>query len=82
MVHVGPALGGVPVRVLFQQRAIEPVEPAGGADVEAALAQLPDSGDPRQRQEKAEMVREGGVVAGDGLAGIDVFGLERVPVRC
>ena len=80
VVHVGPALGGVPVRVLLQQRSIEPVEAARGADVEAALAQLPDGGDPRQRQEEAEMVRKGGVVAGDRLAGLHVLGLERVPV--
>ena len=41
---------------------------------------MPNGGDPRQRQEEAEMVREGGVVAGDRLAGLHVLGLERVSV--
>ncbi len=56
VVHVGPALGRVPVRVVLQQLDIEPVEPARRADVEGVLADLLDGGDAGQRQEEAEMV--------------------------
>ena len=68
VVHVRAALGRAPVGVVLQQLDVEPVQPAGGPDVERVLADLPDGGDARQRQEEAEVVREIGVGAGDGLA--------------
>ncbi|MEE4539800.1 MAG: hypothetical protein V2J51_15080, partial [Erythrobacter sp.] len=42
VVHIGPAFRRGPVGVLFQQLDIELVELAGGADVEAVLADLLD----------------------------------------
>ncbi len=38
MVHVVAALGGAPVRVVLQQLDVEPVQAAGGADVEGVFA--------------------------------------------
>ena len=58
VVHVGAALGRAPFGVVLQQLDIEPVQAAGGPDVEGAFADLLDGGDPGQRQEEAEMVRE------------------------
>ena len=76
MVHVMAALGGSPFGVVFQKLDIEPVQAAGGPDVERAFADLLDGGDPGQRQEKAEVVREIVIGAGRRLAGRQVLGLE------
>ena len=62
--------GGSPFGVFLQQLDIEPVQAAGGPDVEGAFADLLDGGDAGQRQEEAEMVREVGIGAGDRLAGV------------
>lgn len=80
MVHVGAALGARPFRVVLQQRHIEPVQPTGRADVERAFANLLDRGDARERQEETEVVREVGIVAGDGFAAGQVFGLKLLPI--
>ena len=58
MVHVVAALGRAPFGVVLQKLDIEPVQAAGGPDVEGAFADLLDGGDAGQRQEEAEMVRE------------------------
>ena len=76
MVHVGAAVGGAPFGVVLQKFDIEPVQAAGGPDVEGAFADLLDGGDPGQRQEEAEMVREVLIGAGDRLAGRQVLRLE------
>ena len=68
VVHILPARRRVPVRIVLQQLDIEPVEAARGLDVKSVFADLLDGGDAGQRQEEAEMVREVGVGAGDGLA--------------
>ena len=76
VVHVVAALGRAPVGVVLQQLDIEPVQAAGGPDVEGVLADLLDGGDAGQRQEEAEMVGKVLVGAGDGLAARQVLGLE------
>jgi hypothetical protein len=58
VVHVVAALGCAPFGVVLQQFDIEPVEAAGGADVEGVFADLADGADARQRQEEAEVVGE------------------------
>ena len=80
MVHVMAALDGSPLGVVLQQFDIEAVETARRPDVEGAFADLPDGGDAGERQEEAEMVRELGMGAGDGLAARQVLGLERLSV--
>ena len=80
MVHVVAALGGSPFGVVFQKLDIEPVQAAGGPDVEGAFADLLDGRDPGERQEEAEVVREIWIGAGDRLAARQVFGLEVVAV--
>ena len=81
VVHVGPALCRGPVGVLFQQLDIELVKLAGGADVKAVLADLLDGGDARKRQERAEVVREIAVSAGDGFAVDQILRLQVGAVR-
>ena len=76
MVHVVAALGGSPFGVVFQKLDIEPVQAACRPDVERAFADLLDGGDPGQRQEEAEVVREVLIGAGDRLAARQVLGLE------
>ena len=76
VVHVVAALGRAPFGVVLQQFDVEPVEAAGGPDVEGVFADLADGADARQRQEEAEVVREVLIGAGDGLAARQVFGLE------
>jgi hypothetical protein len=51
---------GVPLWVVLQQLDIEPVQAAGGLDVEGVLADLLDRGDARQRQEEAKVIVEVG----------------------
>jgi hypothetical protein len=80
MVHVVAARGGAPFGIVLQQLDIEPVQPAGGPDVEGAFADLLDGRDAGERQEEAEMVREVGIGAGDRVAARQVLGLERVAV--
>ena len=81
VVHVGPAFRSGPVGVLFQKLDIELVELAGGADVEAVLADLLDGGDARERQERAEVVREIAIGAGDGFAVDQILRLQVDTVR-
>jgi hypothetical protein len=82
MVHVMAARDGAPFGIVPQQLDIEPVQPAGGPDVEGVFGDLPDGGDARQRQEKAEMVREVGIGAGDRRRiGNKVLGFEPLPIR-
>ena len=81
VVHVGPTLCRGPVGVLFQKLDIELVELAGGADVKAVLANLLDGCDARKRQERAEVVREVGVGAGDGFAVDQILRLQVDAVR-
>ena len=76
VVHVVAALGRAPVGVVLQKLDVEPVQAAGGPDVEGAFADLLDGGDAGERQEEAEMVGEVGIGAGDGLAARQVLGLE------
>ncbi len=71
---------GVPVGVFLQQLDVEPVEAAGGLDVEGVFADLLDGGDAGQRQKEAEVVVEVGVVAGDRFAIDEVLGLEGLAV--
>ena len=80
VVEVFAAGRRVPVGVLLQQLDVEPVEAAGGPDVEGVLADLLDRGDAGQRQEEAEVVGKVGVGAGDGLAVDEVLGLEALAV--
>ena len=80
MVHVMAAGDGAPFGIVPQQLDIEPVQPAGGPDVEGAFADLFDGCDAGERQEKAEMVREVGIGAGDRLAARQILGLELVAV--
>ena len=80
MVHVMAAGDGAPFGIVPQQLDIEPVQPAGGPDVEGAFADLFDGSDAGERQEKAEMVREVGIGAGDRLAARQILGLELVAV--
>jgi hypothetical protein len=80
VVHVPAAFGRGPVRVLAQQLDVQLVQAAGGAHVDGVVLDLLDGGDAGQREEEAEVIGEGGVVAGDGLAGGQVFGLERLAV--
>ena len=58
LVHLMAARGGAPVGVVPQQFDIKPVQTAGRLDVKGVLADRPNGGDTRQRQEKAEMVGE------------------------
>ncbi len=76
MIHVVAALGRAPFGVVLQKLDIEPVQAAGGPDVEGAFADLLDGRDAGERQEEAEMVREVLIGAGDGLAARQVLGLE------
>ena len=76
VVHVVAALGRAPFGVVLQQLDVEPVQAAGGPDVEGVFADLLDGGDAGQRQEEAEMVGEVGVGAGDRFAARQVLGLE------
>ena len=80
MVHVMAAGDGAPFGIVPQQLDIEPVQPAGGPDVEGAFADLFDGCDAGERQEKAEIVREVGIGAGDRLAARQILGLELVAV--
>jgi hypothetical protein len=54
----------------FKKLDIELVEPPGRLDVDRIVRDLPDGRDARKRQEKAEMLGEFGIGAGDDLAGI------------
>src|SRR3546814_10658507 len=56
MIHLGPAFGGSPIMIVFQQFDIEPIEPGRGADVKGAIAHLLDGADARQGQEEAEKI--------------------------
>ena len=76
MVHVVAALGRAPFGVVLQKLDIEPVQAAGGPDVEGAFADLLDGRDAGKRQEEAEMVGEILIGAGDRLAARQVLGLE------
>jgi hypothetical protein len=80
VVHVVAARGLAPLGVALQQFDIEPVQPAGGADVKGVLGDLPDRGDAGERQEEAEMVREIGIGAGDRIAACQVLGLECIAI--
>jgi hypothetical protein len=53
-----------------------PVHAARGANVEGAFADLLNGGDARERQEESEVIGEIGIGTGDGLAGVQIFGLE------
>ena len=81
MVHVVAALGLAPIGIVLQELDVEPIEAAGRPDVEGVLADLPDGGDARQRQEEAEVVGEVLEGAGHGLAVGQIFGLEICAVR-
>ena len=72
-------VGRAPFGIVLQKLDIELVQAAGCPDVEGAFADLFDGGDPGERQEEAEMVREVGIGAGDRLAGRQVLGLEVSP---
>ena len=50
--------GGSPFGVVLQQLDVEPVQAAGGPDVEGVFADLLDGRDAGQRQEEAEMIGE------------------------
>ena len=80
VVDLMAALGRAPVGVVLEQLDVQPVQPAGGADVEAAFADLVDGGDAGQRQKKAEVVGQVGQGAGNGLAAGQLLGLQRVTV--
>ena len=81
VVHLLAASGGVPCRVFLQQLDVEPVEPAGGLDVEGVFPNLPDRGDAGQREEEAEMIVKIGILAGDRLARpLQAFRLEGLSV--
>jgi hypothetical protein len=67
MVHVVTAVGSAPFGIVLQKFDIELVKAAGCPDVEGAFADLFDGGDPGQRQEEAEMVREVLITASLGV---------------
>lgn len=76
MVHVRPAVGGIPIGIFFQKSSIEPVKAAGRPDVERAIADLLDGADARQRQKETEVIGEIWIGTGDRLAGRQVLGLQ------
>jgi len=80
VVHIGAALIRGPLGVLIQQLDVELVQPRGGAYVDGVVPDLLDGGDAGQRQEKAEMVREVRVGAGDGFATGQFFGFKGLAV--
>ncbi len=80
MVQVLATDRGGPVRVVFEQFDVEPVETACGLDVEGVLANLPDGGDAGQGKEKAEVSVKVGVVAGDRFAVDEVLRLKALAV--
>src|SRR5260370_635326 len=82
MIHVRAALGRAPFRVVLQKFDVEPVQAAGGPDVEGAVADLFDGRDPGKREEETEMVWEVAIGAGDRLAARQILGLEGVSIRC
>ena len=82
VVHLVLAACGAPLGVVLEQRDVESVQPSGRLDVDRALADLLDGRDPSERQEEPEVVGEVLVVAGNRLAGVEVFGLELRAVRC
>ena len=81
VVHVVAARGSAPIGVVFQKFDIEPVQAAGGADVEGAFTNLFDGRDAGQRQEETEMIGKVLIGAGDRIAVGQIFGLESVAVR-
>jgi hypothetical protein len=81
VVHVVAALDRAPFGIVLQQPDIKPIQATGGPDVEGAFADLFDGRDAGEWQEKAEMVREIGIGAGDGLVACQVLGLESLSVR-
>ena len=80
MVHLMTAFGGAPRRVVFEQLYVEPVQAAGSADVKRVLANLFDSRNACQRQEKTEVVRELRVVADNRLATFQLLSLQRFAI--
>jgi len=76
VVHFVALRGTAPVWIVFEQFNVEPVEAAGGTDVEGAVADLLDGSDAGQRQEEAEVIGEIRVGTGDGFAGFDFFGFK------
>src|ERR1043166_1469970 len=76
MVHLWPARLRIPVRIFSKQLDIEFVQSARCANVEGALANLPDSRNTSERQKEAEVIREIGVVTGNCLAVDDIFSLD------
>jgi hypothetical protein len=81
VVHVPAAFGRGPVRVLAQQLDVQLVQAAGGAHVDGVVLDLLDGGDTGQRQEEAKVIGKVRVLARDGFACGQVFGLERLAVR-
>src|SRR6266403_3858043 len=80
MVHLRATGFRIPVRIFPKQLDVELVQSASGANVEGALANLPDRRDAGERQEEAELIGEIGVAASDRLAVDDVLGLEGLAV--
>ena len=80
MVEILPAGFGVPLGVFLQQFDVELVQPAGGADVEGVFVDPLDGGDARQREEEPEAVGKLVEIAGERLAVVEAFGLDRLAV--
>ncbi len=76
VIHVMAALGFAPVGVVLQKLDIEPIEAAGRTDIEGIFDDFPDGADAGQGQEKAEMIGEILVGAGNSFAARQILGLE------
>lgn len=75
VVHVRPARGGGPIRILTQKLDVQLVETAGGPNVDRIVLDLPDRGDSGQRQEEAEVVGKLRQLTGDGVTRGQFLGL-------
>ena len=71
---------GGPFRVVLEQFDVEPVEAAGGLNIEGFFADRFDRSDTGQRQKEAEVIVEIRAGAGDRLAIGQILGLEALAI--
>ncbi len=76
VVQIRAARGLIPLRVFLQQFDVQAIEATGSLDIKGIFTDLLDRCDPRQQQEKPEVVVKVGILAGDGLAIDEIFGLK------
>ena len=77
MVHVVPAFGSAPFRIVFQQLDIELIEPPGRLHIDWVVFDLLDRGNAGERQEEAEMLGKVRINRCDSVAADEVFGFQR-----